>query len=184
MNYKLIIILLVAVVALMGASTASAKSNYLTSFNQHYETAGTRLDSCTTCHNGGAVNPYGRAYLGSGRNFASIENLDSDKDGFTNLAEISALNFPGKPDDHPQNTSEIIPETTVNVTEPSVNETPEQPSTEVPVSNATSEQPTEVPDNTTGDNTTGEQESPGFEVIPVVVGLLAVACLKRRDIRK
>jgi len=54
----------------------------------------------------------------------------------------------------------------------------------VPVSNVTPEQPTEVPDNTTGDNTTGEQESPGFEVIPVVVGLLAVACLKRRDIRK
>ncbi|KKG10056.1 hypothetical protein EO92_02055 [Methanosarcina sp. 2.H.A.1B.4] len=180
MNYKLIIISLLAVVALMGAPMASAKPSFLTSFNQHYETAGTRLDSCTTCHNGEAINPYGRAYLGSGRDFTSIENLDSDGDGFTNLAEIKALNFPGNPDDHPQTTSEIIPETPVNVTEPSVNETPEQPTTEVPVSNATPEQPTtEVPDNATE-----EQESPGFEAIPVVVGLLAVVCLMRRDIRK
>jgi len=179
MNYKLIIILLVAVVVLIGAPMASAKPNFLTSFNQHYDTAGTRLDSCATCHNGEAKNPYGRAYSGSGRDFAAIENLDSDGDGFTNLAEIKALNFPGKPDDHPQNTSKIIPETTVNVTEPSVNETPEQPATEVPVSSTTEEQPTEVPGNTTE-----EQKSPGFEVIPVVVGLLAVACLKRRDVRK
>lgn len=166
MNYKLIIILLVAVVALMGAPMASAKPNFLTSFNQHYETAGTRLDSCTTCHNGEAINPYGRAYLGSGKNFTSIENLDSDKDGFTNLVEINTLNFPGNPNDHPQTTSKIMPETPVNVTEPSVNATPEQPTTEVPGS------------------TTEEQKSPGFEVIPVVVGLLAVACLKRRDIWK
>jgi len=172
--------LLVAVVALIGAPMASAKPNFLTSFNQHYDTAGTRLDSCATCHNGEARNPYSRAYSGSGRNFAAIENLDSDGDGFTNLVEIKALNFPGNPDDHPQTTSGIVPETPVNVTEPSANATPEQPATEVPVSNATPEQPaTEVPGNTTG-----EQKSPGFEAIPVVVGLLAVACLKRRDIRK
>jgi hypothetical protein len=164
---------------LMGAPMASAKPNFLTSFNQHYDTAGTRLDSCATCHNGEARNPYGRAYSGSGRNFAAIENLDSDGDGFTNLAEINALTFPGNPDDHPQPTAEIIPETTVNVTETSVNATPEQPA-EVPVNNTTPEQPaTEVPGNTTG-----EQKSPGFEAIPVVVGLLAVACLRRRDIRK
>ena len=193
MNHKLIIILLLAVAALMGTPTASAKSSFLTSFNQHYDTAGTRLDSCTTCHNGGGGNPYGRAYFGNGRDFTAIENLDSDEDGFTNLAEIKALTFPGDPDDHPQITSEIRPETTVNVTEPSANATPEQPATEVsvnnatqeqpttgvPVSNTTEEQPTEVPGNTTG-----EQKSPGFEAIPVVVGLLAATCLKRRDIRK
>jgi len=124
----------------------------------------------------------------------SIENLDSDKDGFTNLVEINALNFPGNPNDHPQTTSEIIPETPVNVTEPAVNVTPEQSTTEVPISNTTPEQPaTEVPiSNTTPEqpttevtgNTTEEQKSPGFEAIPVVVGLLAVACLKRRSIRK
>lgn len=179
MKYKLIIILLVAVVALIGAPMASAKPNFLTSFNQHYDTAGTRLDSCATCHNGETRNPYGRAYSGSGRNFAAIENLDSDGDGFTNLAEISALNFPGNPNDHPQTTPEMIPETPVNVTEPSVNITPEQSTTEVPISNTTPEQPTEAPGNTTE-----EQKSPGFEAIPVIVGLLAVACLKRRDLRK
>ncbi|WP_048159335.1 hypothetical protein [Methanosarcina sp. WWM596] len=146
---------------------ASAKPNFLTSFNQHYETAGTRLDSCPTCHNGEAVNPYGRAYLGSGRNFAAIENLDSDGDRFTNLVEIKALNFPGNPDDHPQITSGIVPETPINVTEPSDNVTPEQSTTEMPVS-----------------NTTEEQKSPGFAAIPMVVGLLAVVCLKRRYVRK
>ena len=180
MNYKLIIILLVAVVVLTGAPMASAKPSFLTSFNQHYDTAGTRLDSCATCHNGDARNPYGRAYSGSGKNFASIENLDSDGDGFTNLVEINALNFPGKPDDHPQTTSEILPETTVNVTEPSINVTPEQSTTEVPINNTTQEQPT----TEVSGNTTEEQKSPGFEVIPVVVGFLAVACLKRRDLRK
>lgn len=179
MNYKLIIILLVAVVALMGAPMVSAKSSFLTSFNQQYDTAGTRLDSCTTCHNGEAVNLYGRAYSGSGKSFAAIENLDSDGDGFTNLVEINALNFPGNPNDHPQTTSEVIPETPVNVTELPVNVSPEQSATEIPVSSTTEEQPTEVPDNTTE-----EQASPGFEVISVVVGLLAVACLKGRDIRK
>jgi len=185
---------LVAVVALLGAPMASAKSSFLTSFNQHYDTAGTRLDSCATCHNGEARNPYGRAYSGSGRNFTAIENLDSDGDGFTNLVEINSLTFPGNPDDYPQITSETPYETTVNATEPSASATPEQPATEVPVNNTTREQQaielpvsnatpeqqaTEVPDNATG-----EQESPGFEAIPVVVGLLAAACLKRRDIRK
>ncbi|WP_156164116.1 MULTISPECIES: PGF-CTERM sorting domain-containing protein [unclassified Methanosarcina] len=184
---------MLAVVALIGAPMASAKPNYLTSFNQHYDTAGTRLDSCATCHNGEARNPYGRAYAGSGKNFVAIENLDSDGDGFTNLVEINALTFPGNPDDYPQVTSETPSETTVNATESSASAT-EQPASEVPVNNTTEEQAaTEVPvSNATPeqqapevpDNATGEQESPGFEAIPVLVGLLAVACLRRRDIRK
>jgi len=193
MNNKLIVILLLAAVVLMGTQMASARPSYLTSFNQHYDTAGTRLDSCATCHNGEARNPYGRAYAGSGRNFVAIENLDSDGDGFMNLVEINALTFPGKPDDYPQITSETPSETTVNATEPSassteqtatevpVNNTTEEPAaTEVPVSNATEEQQaTEVPDNATG-----EEQTPGFEAIPVILGLLAVMCLRRRNIRK
>ncbi|MGV8076767.1 MAG: hypothetical protein ACP5N0_05675 [Methanosarcina sp.] len=175
MNYKLIIILLLAVVALMGAPMVSAKSSYLASFNQQYDIGGTRLDSCTTCHNGEAINPYARAYLGSGRNFESIETLDSDKDGFPNLDEVKALNFPGDPNDHPQITSEIPPETTVNVTEPLVNVTPEQPTGEV-TSNTTPEQPT----GEVTSNTTQEQKSPGFEAIFEIVGLLAVVCLKSK----
>lgn len=178
MNYKLIIILLLAVIALMGAPMVSARPNYLESFNQHYETEGTKLDSCTTCHSGEARNPYGRAYAGSGKNFTEIENLDSDGDGFTNLVEINALTFPGDPEDNPQNISESPSEATVNATEPSVSAT--EQATEVPVNNTTEEQAaTEAPGSTTE-----EQQTPGFEAIPVVVCLLAVVCLMRRDIRK
>ncbi|WP_440945290.1 PGF-CTERM sorting domain-containing protein [Methanosarcina sp. T3] len=193
MNNKLIIILLLAAVALMGAPMASAKSSYLASFNQHYDTGDTRLDSCSTCHTGEARNPYGRAYAGSGRNFKAIENLDSDGDGFTNLVEINALTFPGNPDDYPQNTSETLSETTVNATESSASAT-EQTATEVPVNNTTEEQSaTEVPvSNATPEqqateesgNTTEKEQTPGFGAIPVLVGLLAVVCLRRRNIRK
>lgn len=193
MNNKLIIVSFLAVIVLMGTPMASARPSFLTSFNQYYDTAGTRLDSCATCHSGEARNPYGRAYAGSGKNFAAIENLDSDGDGFTNLVEINSLTFPGNPDDYPQITSETPSETTVNATEPSASAT-EQTATEVPVNNTTEEQSatevsvsnetpeqqaTEVPDNTSV-----EQESPGFEAIPVLVGLLAVLCLGRRNIRK
>lgn len=193
MNSKLIVILLLAVVILTGAPTASAKSSFLTSFNQHYETAGTRLDSCATCHIGEARNPYGKAYAVSGRDFTAIENLDSDGDGFTNLVEIKALTFPGNSDDYPQTTSENSSETTVNATEPSAsateptaaevtknNTTEEQAATEVSVSNATPEQQaTEA-----SGNTTEKEKTPGFEAIPVLVGLLAVVGLRRRNIRK
>ncbi len=172
------VISLLAVIFLVGAPMVSARPSYLESFNQRYDTEGTKLDSCTTCHDGEARNPYGTAYSGSGRNFTAIENLDSDGDGFTNLVEINALSFPGNSDDYPQNISETPSETTVNATEPSANATTEQ-TLEVPVSNTTPEQPTEVPGNTTE-----EERIPGFEVIPVVVGLLAVVCLMRRDIRK
>lgn len=174
-----LLVSLLAVMVLLGASMASARPNYLEAFNQHYDTGGTKLDSCSICHSGEARNPYGRAYAGSGKNFTAIENLDSDGDGFTNLVEINALTFPGDPEDYPQTTSETPSKTTVNATEPSANPT-EQPATEVPVSNATPEQTaTEAPGNTTE-----EERTPGFEVIPVLVGLLAVVCLKRRDIRK
>lgn len=188
MNNKLIIILLLSALALMGTPMASARPSFLTAFNQHYDTVDTRLDSCTTCHNGEARNPYGRAYAGSGRNFTIIENLDSDGDGFTNLVEINALTFPGNPDDYPQTTSETPSETTFNATEPSASSTSEPSATEVPVNNTTEEYAaTEVPvSNATPEqpatespgNKTEEQESPGFEAIPVLVGLLAVSCLK------
>ncbi len=64
---------------------------------------GTRLDSCAICHQSIRVlNPYGTDYLihsGDPDPFDSIELLDSDGDGYTNIQEIQAFTFPGDPND-------------------------------------------------------------------------------------
>lgn len=89
----------------------------------------TKLDDCSLCHPGSPngksgscdychqtyglktphtqpvpLNSYGNAYKAVGRTTASIQsiqNLDSDGDGKTNLEEIQALTFPGDPKDYP-----------------------------------------------------------------------------------
>jgi cytochrome c553 len=72
------------------------------------------LGSCQWCHykygydkKGNildTLNSYGKDYLSNGRNsdaIKAIESLDSDKDGFTNKAEIDAIRFPGNAADDP-----------------------------------------------------------------------------------
>ncbi|MDY6988960.1 MAG: GEGP motif-containing diheme protein [Thermodesulfobacteriota bacterium] len=72
------------------------------------------LGSCQWCHYsygydgsgnlGGTMNSYGLDYLSEGRSPAAvtaIENEDSDEDGYSNIAEITANRFPGDPDDDP-----------------------------------------------------------------------------------
>src|SRR5215813_4515808 len=86
------------------AEPALALPAYLTSFEQRYPAAvGTRIDACGLCHTAAIpeLNPYGMAFQGSGHDFAAIEAEDSDGDGFSNLAEIMALTFPGDPADFP-----------------------------------------------------------------------------------
>jgi len=89
----------------------------------------TKLDDCSLCHPGSPngksgscdychqtyglkephtqpvpLNSYGNAYVAVGRTPSSIQtiqNLDSDGDGKTNLEEIQALTFPGDPKDYP-----------------------------------------------------------------------------------
>jgi len=86
-----------------------AKTEYTTLFNSTYETSGadngTSLGSCITCHNQidgkGGENTYGAEWFANGRNFAAIEALDSDGDGFNNIAEILAGTFPGDPNNTP-----------------------------------------------------------------------------------
>ena len=88
---------------------AHAKKEYTTSFNSRYGTSGTEggssLGSCITCHNQtngkGGENGYGTAYKNSGRNFVTIEPLDSDGDSFSNIEEISGGYFPGDPSSKP-----------------------------------------------------------------------------------
>ncbi len=108
-------------------------SKFLAAYPQK---AGTKLDSCATCHTGGSyvnskgkttslgscqwchysygydasgnivdtLNNYGKAYFVNGRSQAAIlaiQGLDSDGDGFTNLAEIDANSYPGNAGDDP-----------------------------------------------------------------------------------
>jgi len=101
--------LIVLVITACTFRIAFAKDSYTTSFNTRYGTSGTKngttLGSCITCHyqtdGKGGENAYGLDYRNNARNFAAIEPLDSDRDGFTNLEEINAGSFPGDPNSQP-----------------------------------------------------------------------------------
>ncbi|MDA8123715.1 MAG: hypothetical protein M0009_00805 [Deltaproteobacteria bacterium] len=91
-----------ALVAIVGSfGLAYGLSSMLSSFNATYGTAGTSIASCVLCHPSGGgnnasnLNSYANDYVNSGYSFAAIQNLDSDGDGFTNIAEITARTFPG-----------------------------------------------------------------------------------------
>lgn len=86
--------------------TAQSTPEYLSQFNSKYDTRGTKLDSCLTCHTtagGGAenMNPYGLDFGKNNHDFAAVEGLDSDGDSFSNIDEIKAETFPGDPNDNP-----------------------------------------------------------------------------------
>lgn len=85
------------------ARQAHAVSGYLANFETTYPAAASsRIDSCSLCHTAvPQVNPYGTAFASAGHMFAPIEGLDSDGDGFTNIAEIEAHSFPGDASDTP-----------------------------------------------------------------------------------
>lgn len=75
-------------------------------FRLKYEWAG----GCNVCHyskkGGDSPNPYGRAFLHNGMNistFIRIAEADSDKDGFSNVAEILARSYPGDAASTPDN---------------------------------------------------------------------------------
>jgi hypothetical protein len=106
-----------ALLAMMVPGLAWSNSTDYNAFNTKYGTTGTRIDAaanCTVCHTSvPTLNSYGSAYktavvaLG-GRSavnspiaFGNIESQDSDSDGSTNLAEITARFFPGDANDHP-----------------------------------------------------------------------------------
>jgi len=88
------------------ALVAQANPRYRRAFLAKYPKAeGTKLAECTTCHRSvsqmPAINPYGAAFKAAHYTFDDLEKLDSDKDGVSNLAEITALTYPGDPTDKP-----------------------------------------------------------------------------------
>lgn len=171
MNYKLIVALILTVILVAGTSAASAKTSYLTSFNQHYDTEGTTLDSCALCHTGShgdLINSYGRAYSGSRTKIEAIEDIDSDNDGVTNIEEIEALTFPGNSDDFPQ----IEVEPVVNTTNVISNDSRDYQNTEV--QNIEEFQNHEINNfEEPVAETTNRKETPGFGAFLLVLGLLA-----------
>jgi hypothetical protein len=88
---------------LMLSPIASAHTEYLSAAELVYPNiVDTSLDSCSLCHSTGFNrNSYGSDYGLFGHNFQSIENEDSDADGFLNGTEIDALTFPGNPNSFP-----------------------------------------------------------------------------------
>ena len=97
---------LALVILLAAGGTAYAVSGYLDAFVAAYPAAnGSRIDTCVLCHPSGAGgrNAYGSDFgspgLGNHTFNAALEARDSDGDGSTNLAEITALTFPGDAND-------------------------------------------------------------------------------------
>ncbi len=103
---RIITSLLAITVLIIGAGKADALSSYVTMFKSAYPAAATSsLAACVLCHinpgGGGTRNGYGNAFLAAAHNYRTIESADSDADGFTNIAEITALTFPGNAASHP-----------------------------------------------------------------------------------
>jgi hypothetical protein len=96
-------ILVITMLILAVSDAAIAKDRYTIDFNNYYGTngtdRGTTMGSCITCHvnldGKGGQNSYGNHFKSYGQNFAAIETLDSDSDGFSNIIEILADSWPG-----------------------------------------------------------------------------------------
>ena len=104
-------------------SPAQSTPEHLSTFNQKYDTRGTHLDSCQTCHtaspgNKDNVNPYGADFAKNNHDLGAVEPLDSDGDGFSNIDEIKALTYPGDPNENPNTKAKPKPSTTTTTTRP------------------------------------------------------------------
>ena len=95
-------ILLFCLVVCFGAVIAEGTAFALPAFYKMFRAEYGWASGCNVCHaskkGGDAPNPYGRAFLHNGMNLATflrIAEEDSDKDGFSNIAEILAHAYPG-----------------------------------------------------------------------------------------
>jgi hypothetical protein len=106
---------LVIVFATAVVAASYALSSYLNTFKSTYPSAtypNAGTYTCLLCHTGypasspsiNNLNAYGTDYMNNGYSFSAIESLDSDGDGYTNIAEIRAGSFPGDASSHPSTT--------------------------------------------------------------------------------
>lgn len=103
-------ILLFCALALFCAVIANQSVYALPAFYKMFKTKYKWTGGCNVCHfskkGGDSPNPYGRAFLHNGMNlstFTRIEETDSDKDGFSNIAELIARSYPGDAASTPEN---------------------------------------------------------------------------------
>ena len=93
--------------ALISTQPSFALQKYKDQAVDLYGLTGSRLDTCNLCHIGGGGSPrnhYGWAFEETDRSadaMESLEELDSDQDGVSNLIEILAGTFPGNENDTP-----------------------------------------------------------------------------------
>lgn len=110
MRKTLLFCLMILVWTLTVGQSASALPAFYKMFRAKYGWAG----GCNVCHfskkGGDSPNPYGRAFLSNGMNlstFTRIEEMDSDRDGFSNIAELVARAYPGDAASTPENTEAV-----------------------------------------------------------------------------
>ena len=86
------------------ALSAQATPRIMRAFGTRFPDAKEKLGNCATCHTDTVpqMNPYGADLKKAGADFSKVDSLDSDGDGFVNLAEIVALTKPGDPKSKPE----------------------------------------------------------------------------------
>ncbi len=108
-------VILLCIMVLFSAIIADQSVYALPAFYKMFKTKYRWTSGCNVCHfskkGGDAQNPYGRAFLHNGMNlstFTRIEKTDSDKDGFSNIAELIARSYPGDAASTPENVDTSI----------------------------------------------------------------------------
>jgi hypothetical protein len=98
------VVLITAFVAVVYAST-TLQTNFNNAYPlSDYPNSAPLHNNCSVCHPGyntNSFNSYATDLRSAGGNFRAIENDDSDNDGFSNIAEITAGTFPGDGSSHP-----------------------------------------------------------------------------------
>ncbi len=144
----MLLMALVAMVFLFSQGTAFAFGNYGSDFQTQYlapyQSAHPgqplTISGCALCHTnpggGGARNSYGTAYAAT-HTFTAIEALDSDGDGFSNLAEIMALpeTYPGNAASHPAPV--VVTTTTTQAPTTTTTQAPTTTTTQAPTTTTT-----------------------------------------------
>jgi len=90
---------------LLNSHTAFGYNAYKKQFAQAYPAA-KKISSCLLCHSDdddySALNSFAKDFYDNDEEFAGLEELDSDGDGFNNLREIMAETYPGDHKSFPQ----------------------------------------------------------------------------------